>query len=344
MPDIPWQITSTPIAHGEQLIGTLSGDGRLRGTVVQVDRLRVEQGPGTADGSGRYDYESGAYTAALRGTGLRLGRPFVPETLGTLAVDVQFDGSGTLDAPAGAGFIRIVPEGGRIADLVGAAETRLQLEGGRVQTRTFVPKLQAFVDASVAPRAPYDVRGTAVVNRLDVESLALAAGAIEGTVSGTVTFSAAFEGQLSDTSSLSAFVNLQDVAMSAGGVPVRLEWPARIEARANDFSRRRSVAPGRPGHAHRQGPLPRSRRRAAERRVHRSARRPRRPGAGGRPGHGRQRLRGHHRDVGEPRRPRPGHRHRQGQQRPDRLGRAARRFEGSTPRRASTAACSSSTT
>ena len=86
---------------------------------------------------------------------------------------------------------------------------------------------------------------------------------------------------------------------------------------------RRSVAPGRAGHAHRQGPFPRSRWRAAERRVHRSAGRPGRPGPGGRPGHGRQRLRGHHRDVGEPRRLRPGHRHRQGQQRPDHLGRAA---------------------
>ena len=41
---------------------------------------------------------------------------------------------------------------------------------------------------------------------------------------------------MSDTSSLSAFVNLQEVAVSAGGVPVRLERPARIEARADDFT------------------------------------------------------------------------------------------------------------
>ena len=61
----------------------------------------LDQGPGTAEASGRYDYESGGYTAAVRGTGLRLGRPFVPETLGTLAVDAQFDGRGTLDVPGG---------------------------------------------------------------------------------------------------------------------------------------------------------------------------------------------------------------------------------------------------
>ena len=116
------------------------------------------------------------------------------------------------------------------------------------------------------------------------------AGAIEGTVSGTVTFSAAFEGQLSDTNSLSAFVNLQDVAMSAGGVPVRLNYPARIEARANDFSADDLSLQVGPGHAHRQGPVPRSRSGAAERRVHRPAGRPGRPGPGGRPGHGRQRV------------------------------------------------------
>ena len=182
VPDVPWQLTSTPIAHGEQVVGTLSGDGRLLGTVVQVDRLHLAQDPGTADASGRYDYESGSYTAAVRGAGLQLGRPFVPETLGTLVVDAQFEGSGTLDAPEESGFVRVVPQGSRIANLVGASETRLQLADGRVQTRTFISKLGAFIDASVAPTAPYDVRGTTVVNRLDVEPLALAAGAVEGTV------------------------------------------------------------------------------------------------------------------------------------------------------------------
>ncbi len=99
-----------------------------------------------------------------------------------------------------------------------------------------MPKLQAFVDASMAPRAPYDVRGTAVVNRLDVAPLALAAGAVADTVAGTVSLSATFQGQASDPQSLSAFVNLQDVAVDAAGIPVRLERPARITASADDFS------------------------------------------------------------------------------------------------------------
>ena len=77
VPDIPWQITSTPIAQAEQLIGTVSGDGRLRGTVVQVDRLRLEQGSGSADGSGQYRlrvgrvHRRGAWNRAAPGPAVR---------------------------------------------------------------------------------------------------------------------------------------------------------------------------------------------------------------------------------------------------------------------------------
>ena len=69
--------------------------------------------------------------------------------------------------------------------------------------------------------------------------------------------------------------------MSAGGVPVRLERPARLEARANDFSRRRPVAPGRAGHADRVGAGSAIRGGAPlNGRVRRSARRPGRPRPG----------------------------------------------------------------
>ena len=144
--------------------------------------------------------------------------------------------AGTLDAPGGSGSLRLVPEGGQVAELVGAADVRWQFVDGRVDSQWFVPKLRALVGANIDPHAPFDVRGTAVVNRLDVEPLALAAGAVGGTVAGSLSLSATFQGQASDPQSLSAFVNLQEVAVEAAGIPMRLERPARITATADDFS------------------------------------------------------------------------------------------------------------
>jgi outer membrane protein assembly factor BamA len=80
------------------------------------------------------------------------------------------------------------------------------------------------------------VRGTAVVSRLDVAPLALAAGAIDNSVAGSVSLSATFQGQASVPESLSAFVNLQEVEVTASGVPLRLERPARLTVSTDDFS------------------------------------------------------------------------------------------------------------
>ena len=236
VPDAPWHLESTPLAHGELPIGTATADGRLVGTTVRIDRLRLDQGTGGVDANGQYDYDTGAYTASVNGKGWRVGQPFVGTLADALVVDLQFQGSGTVSSPGGGGFVRVVPEGGRIAELVGASETRLQLVNGRVETRTFVAKLRALVDAAVELRAPYSYTGTAVVNKLDVEPLALAAGAVDDQVSGTVDLSASFQGDAADIATATAFVNLQDVSATAAGVPLRLDRPARLTVRADDFS------------------------------------------------------------------------------------------------------------
>ena len=107
---------------------------------------------------------------------------------------------------------------------------------GTAAVTAFLPKLRAWAQANVEPRAPYAFRGTAVVNQLDVQPLALTAGALTDAVSGTVGFSTAFQGALNDLPAATAFVNLQNVDVSVGGRPVRLERPARLTLRADDFT------------------------------------------------------------------------------------------------------------
>ena len=236
VPDAPWQLVSTPLAHGELPIGTATAAGRLLGTTLRIDRLRLDQGDGGIDASGQYDYDTGAYTVSVNGKGLRVGQPFVGTLADALVIDAQFQGTGTVSSPGGSGVVRAVPEGGRIAELVGASETRLQLVHGRAETRTFVPKLRALVDAAVGLRAPYAYTGTAIVNKLDVQPLALVAGALNERVSGTVDLSATFQGDATDAATATAFVNLQDVSVTAAGVPLRLDRPARLTVRADDFN------------------------------------------------------------------------------------------------------------
>ncbi|MGD9902385.1 MAG: translocation/assembly module TamB domain-containing protein [Vicinamibacterales bacterium] len=235
-PDVPWRLTSTAIAHGDQAIGTLAVTGRLIGTAIEIAEARLDQNPGRLDATGRYDYETGDYAVTLDGRGLRLTQPLVGDSVEAVVVDAQFRGSGTLEAPGGAGTLRLVPEGGEVAELVGPADAMVQFVAGELQGRLYVPALHALVTGAVAPRAPYPVRGTAVVNRLDVEPIALAGGAVADTVSGSVSFSTSFAGELADTATIGAFVNLQEVAVTAAGIPVRLDRPARLAVRPGDVT------------------------------------------------------------------------------------------------------------
>ncbi len=236
VPDVPLRVQSTPLTYDTQRLGTLAGDARLLGTDLRIDRLVLDQGPGQLRASGRVDYESYAYDATVEGHGLTWTRPVPGAQVEAVSVDVSFAGTGTLEVPGGAGTLTIVPLGGGVADLVGTADVRWQFANGTLAATAFLPKLRAWAQANLEPRAPYEFRGTALVSRLDVQPLALTAGALTEAVSGTVGFSAAFQGTLNDVGNATAFVNLQDLEVSVGGLPVRLDRPARFTVRADDFS------------------------------------------------------------------------------------------------------------
>lgn len=236
VPDVAWQLTSTPLSRPAQPIGTLTAEGRLLGTTIHVARWLVDQGPGQLGGSGRFDYESGAYEGTVNGTGLRVVRPVPDVEVDAVAVDLEFSGSGTLEAPGGGGLLRLTPEGGSIAELVGPGEVRWTFTGGQLQGRAFVPRLRTLVDVFVEPRAPYVYSGTAVVSDLDVRPFALYAGAVPEGITGNVGMSATFRGEGTNLAAASAFVNLQEMALVVGGVPVQIERPARLTVSTDDFS------------------------------------------------------------------------------------------------------------
>ena len=235
IPDVPMRVQSTPITFDAQRVGTVDGEAHLVGTELRIARLTLDQGPGQLRASGRIDYVSGAYDATIEGRGLAWARPVPGVQIDGVTLDVTFAGAGTLDAPGGAGTLSVVPAGG-VGEFVGSADLRWQFVNGTLSATAFLPKLRAWAQATMEPHAPYAFRGTALVSRLDVQPLALAAGALTEAVTGTVGFSSAFQGTMNDPRSATAFVNLQDIDVSVGGLPVHLDRPARVTVRADDFT------------------------------------------------------------------------------------------------------------
>lgn len=236
VPDVPFTATSDGLAYDGITLTAASARGRVRGTEVQFEALRLDQTQGHAAGTGRYDYLSGAYTAELELAGFTWDRPVEGAPIDVVRLDGRFAGSGTTVEPGGAGRLTITPSGGTYGEIVGPTELDAQFVGGRLNVTAFVPSLRTFAQASIAPAAPYDFRGTAVVEALDIQTVALTMGALSDAVNGTVRLSSAFEGELADLTTLQTFVNLQDLALSVGGMPVRLDRPARIALRGGDVT------------------------------------------------------------------------------------------------------------
>lgn len=236
VPDVPFTVRSTPVTYQGQLVGTVALEARLTGTTVNVASLTLQQGSGSATGHGRVDYLTGAYDVTLEGAGLSWTNPQAGAPVEAVTARLAFSGAGTFDAPGGAGTLSLVPVGGSIGDFVGTTDVRWQFAGGLLEATAFTPKLRTLVQLTAEPRAPFAYRGTAAVSALDVQPFLLAVGALPEAVSGTVGMSASFEGRAADRSSAQAFVHLQTVELSVGGLPVHLERPARFTVRTDDFT------------------------------------------------------------------------------------------------------------
>ncbi len=235
VPDVPFTVRSTAIDVDGQRIGVVAMDARLVGTAVEIARLDVDDQPGVLRATGMVDYLTGAYDVEITGQDLHWNNPVADAPVSAVTFGLSFTGAGTFDAPGGSGALTATPLGGSIGDFVGVADVRWQFSGGRVNATAFLPSLRAWAQATIDPQAPYAVRGVAAVNALDVQPFALAAGALTQAVTGTVGLSAAFDGRLDDPRSFQAVVNLQNVDLSVGGLPVALQHPTRITARVDDF-------------------------------------------------------------------------------------------------------------
>ena len=196
----------------------------------------MHQGAGFLDGRVRYAWETGAYTASLKGDRLSWqGTVLAPNDTQAM-FSMQFDGEGTTAQPRGQARVDFSLTGGEAGTLIGAGEMTADLMGDQARVVARLPSIGALVNADVATASPYDYRATAVLDRLELARLSPFVDAVDteilGFASGTVTAS----GRLADARDRVAIVNLTELDAGIGGVPVTLNAPANLALRGDDVT------------------------------------------------------------------------------------------------------------
>jgi len=229
-------ITGSSLTWAGQMIDRVTAKAIVTPDAIDVTSLELRQGAGFLDGRVSYAWETGAYTASLKGDRLSWqGTVLAPNDTQAL-FSMQFDGEGTTAQPRGQARVDFSLTGGDAGTLIGAGELTAELMGDQARVVARLPSIGALVNADVATASPYDYRATAVLDRLELARLSPFIAAVEaeilGFASGTVTAS----GRVADARDRVAIVNLTELDAGIGGVPVTLTAPANLALRGDDVT------------------------------------------------------------------------------------------------------------
>jgi len=229
-------ITGSSLTWAGQSIDRADVTAMVTPEAIDVTALELRQGPGLLEGRVRYAWETGAYTANLKGDRLSWqGTVLAPNDTQAL-FSMQFDGAGTTAQPRGQARVDFELSGGEAGTLIGAGEVTAELMGDQARVVARLPAIGALVNADVATASPYDYRATAVLDRLELARLSPFIDAVPaeilGFASGTVTAS----GRLADARDRVATVNLTELDAGIGGVPVSLNAPADLALRGDEVT------------------------------------------------------------------------------------------------------------
>ncbi|HUQ89225.1 MAG TPA: translocation/assembly module TamB domain-containing protein [Vicinamibacterales bacterium] len=203
---------------------------------IDVSSLEMHQGPGFLGGRVRYEWESGAYDASLKGDRLSWQGTVLSPNDTKAIFSVQFDGAGTVAQPKGHATLDFALTGGKAGTFIGAGEATADLLGDQARIVARLPSIGARLNADVATASPYDYRLNAQLERFELARLSPFMGAIEtevlGFANGTITAS----GRLADARDRVAFVNITELDAGIAGVPVSLLSPLNAELRGEDVT------------------------------------------------------------------------------------------------------------
>ncbi|MEO8678764.1 MAG: translocation/assembly module TamB domain-containing protein [Vicinamibacterales bacterium] len=203
---------------------------------IDVSALHIDQGQGALDGTVRYAWDSGAYTADLKGEALTWNATVLAPNDTQATFSAEFAGSGTTARPGGRAASTFTLKGGQAGALIDTGTLAVDFHGDGARFTVRLPSLGATVDGDVATATPYAYRASAVLDHLELARVAPLAGVVEneilGFMSGTVTAS----GRLADDRDRVAVLDLSAIDAAISGVPVSLNAPAKISLRGTDVT------------------------------------------------------------------------------------------------------------
>jgi len=229
-------ITGSTLAWAGQPIERATAKAMVTPDAIDVTSLELRQGAGFLDGRVRYEWETGAYNASLKGDRLSWrGTVLAPNDTQAL-FSVQFDGSGTTAQPRGRAQVDFSLSGGEAGTFIGAGDLTADLMGDQARVVARLPAIGALINADIATASPYDYKATAVLDRFELARLSPLLDAVETEILGFASGSVTSSGRLADARDRVAIVNLTQLDAGIGGVPVSLNAPLSLALRGDDVT------------------------------------------------------------------------------------------------------------
>ncbi len=236
VPRLDTTIEADALRFAGQTIDRATVKAIVTSDAIDVTSLEVHQGAGYLEGAIRYAWDTGAYTASVKGDRLSwTGTVLSPNDTSALFA-MQFSGTGTTAQPRGRATIDFALSGGTASTFIGNGEASAELLGDSAHVVARLPMIGALINADVATAAPHDYKLSAQLDRFELARLAPFVGAIDteilGFANGTITAS----GRIDDDRDRLAFVNITELDAGLGGVAVSLLAPLNAELHGEDVT------------------------------------------------------------------------------------------------------------
>ena len=231
-------INGKALTWAGQPIDRVTAKAIVTGDAIDVSSLQVFQGAGYLDGRVRYEWETGAYAANLKGDRLSWQGSLLSPNDTQAIFAIKFDGAGTTAHPKGKASIDFALTGGDAGTLIGAGDATAELDGNQARVVARLPAIGALINADIATASPYDYRLAAQLDRFELQKLSPFIGAIEAEIIGFATGTVTASGRLADDRDRVAFVNITELDAGIGGVPVTLNSPLNATLKGDDVELR----------------------------------------------------------------------------------------------------------
>lgn len=227
--------TSPVVRVAGEAFEAVNLEGRVTADGVETFSLTLrQQEEGRLNAKGRYGFDR-SFEADLEATGMTWSGIIAGGAESRVIFGGIINAHGTLDEPYGTGRAGFAITGGVAGDLVGQGTFDLSLNGDHARVNALIPSLGAFASGHIGLAAPYDYRGSAVLNRVDLSALAPLAAVTPGSLTGQLVLTAAAVGSVEGDLPPRVEANLQQLTAQVAGVPVALASPATVSWTPGDL-------------------------------------------------------------------------------------------------------------